>query len=78
MGKESKIAEEPFRVLVKDCTMGACPAIFEGRDTDDLVVVGRLDAEALNSEAVLRQTGEGEIAVVIPRRLLLRAAKLLR
>ncbi len=38
---------------------------------------GRLDAAVLNSAAVRKHTGEGEIAVVIPKRLLLDAARAL-
>jgi hypothetical protein len=41
------------------------------------VVVGKLDAAVLNSPDVQRHTGDGEIAVVIPKRLLVQAAKAL-
>jgi hypothetical protein len=48
---------------------------MEGGNPDELVVVGKLNADVLNSAAVRKQTGEGEIAVVIPRSLLVKAAK---
>jgi hypothetical protein len=50
---------------------------MEGGSPEDLVIVGKLDAIVLNSEAVKKHTGEGEIAVVIPKRLLMEAAKAL-
>ena len=54
-----------------------CPTVLEGGVPDDLIIVGKLDAIVLNSEAVQKHTGEGEIAVVIPKRLLIEAAKAL-
>jgi hypothetical protein len=55
-----------------------CPTVMEGGEKkDDLIIVGKLDAVVLNSEAVKKHTGEGEIAVVIPKSLLLQAAKAL-
>jgi hypothetical protein len=48
---------------------------MEGGTADDLVIVGKLDAVVLNSKAVQKHTGEGEIAVVIPKSLLLEAAR---
>jgi hypothetical protein len=76
-----QIAKEAMqhKVLAKAC--GACgcgcPTVLEGGNPDDLVIVGRLDAAVLNSAAVRKHTGEGEIAVVIPKRLLLDAARAL-
>lgn len=76
MGREKQAAK--FRVITQECTWGGCPAIMEGDNPDELVVVGKLKEDVLNSEAVRKQTGEGEIAVVIPRDLLLKAAKALK
>ena len=68
-----------FAVIAKQC--GACgcgcPTVMEGGEPDDLIIVGKLDAVVLNSEAVRKHTGEGEIAVVIPKSLLIQAAKAL-
>ena len=69
--------EIPFRVVAKDCGGGGCPTVLESANPDDLVVVGKLDAVVLNSPDVQRHTGDGEIAVVIPKSLLVRAAKAL-
>jgi hypothetical protein len=67
------------KVLAKAC--GACgcgcPTVLEGGHPDDLVIVGKLDAAVLNSAAVRKHTGEGEIAVVIPKKLLIDAARAL-
>jgi hypothetical protein len=67
------------KVLAKAC--GACgcgcPTVMEGDNPHDLVIVGRLDAAVLNSAAVQRHTGHGEIAVVIPKSLLIEAARVL-
>jgi len=67
--------KDDYRVIASTCSVGGCPTIMEGGNPDELVVVGKLNADVLNSEAVRRQTGEGEIAVVIPRSLLVKAAK---
>lgn len=67
------------KVLAKACgSCGCgCPTVLEGGNADDLVIVGKLDAAVLNSAAVLKHTGEGEIAVVIPKSLLIEAARAL-
>lgn len=75
MGKPENKPE--YRVIVSSCSFGGCPTIMEGGKPDELVVVGKLNADVLNSDAVRKQTGEGEIAVVIPRSLLVKATKLL-
>jgi hypothetical protein len=67
--------KDEYRVVISTCSVGGCPAIMEGGNPDELVVVGKLNADVLNSAAVRKQTGEGEIAVVIPRSLLVKAAK---
>jgi len=72
-----KNEEIPFRVVAKDCGLGSCPTVLESANPDDLVVVGKLDAAVLNSPDVQKHTGDGEIAVVIPKRLLVQAAKAL-
>jgi hypothetical protein len=67
------------KVLAKAC--GACgcgcPTVLESGNPDDLVIVGKLDADVLNSASVLKHTGKGEIAVVIPKSLLIEAARAL-
>jgi hypothetical protein len=67
------------KVLAKAC--GACgcgcPTVLEGDNPHDLVIVGKLDAAVLNSAAVQRHVGAGEIAVVIPKSLLIAAARAL-
>lgn len=65
------------RVLAKACGGCGCPTVLEGGNGDDLVIVGKLDAAVLNSAAVLKHTGAGEIAVVIPKSLLIEAARAL-
>jgi hypothetical protein len=70
-----------YTVIAKEACGGCgcgCPTVMEGGEKkDDLIIVGKLDAVVLNSEAVQKHTGEGEIAVVIPKSLLLQAAKAL-
>lgn len=75
MTKDMK--EREFQVLAKDCAVGKCPTILESGNVDDLVIVGRLDANVLNNIDVQKHTGDGEIAVVIPKKLLIQAAKAL-
>lgn len=53
-----------------------CPTIMES-GADELVVVGKLDDFLSRNASVLQYTGDGEIAVVIPKSLLLEAAKAL-
>ena len=66
-------------MLAKACRACGCgcPTVLEGTSPNDLVIVGKLDASVLNSAAVQRHTGEGEIAVVIPKSLLIEAARAL-
>ncbi len=68
-----------YKVLAKVCgSYGCgCPTVLEGHTPEDLVIVGKLDANVLNSAAVLKHTGVGEIAVVIPKSLLIEAARAL-
>lgn len=68
-----------LKVVAKICgSCGCgCPTVMEGANPDDLVIVGKLDAIVLNNAAVQRHTGEGEIAVVIPKSLLMEAARAL-
>jgi hypothetical protein len=73
-------SKQDYKVLAKDCGSGGrgCPTVMEGGTPDDVVIVGKLDAMVLNSATVQKHTGEGEIAVVIPKSLLIEAAKALR
>lgn len=73
-------SEQAYKVLAKDCggCGCGCPTVMEGGTPDDVVIVGKLDAMVLNSATVQKHTGEGEIAVVIPKSLLIEAAKALR
>lgn len=71
------IKSSAFRVIAKECPSGQCPTVLESGDTTDLVIVGKLDAKVLNSLDVQKHTGEGEIAVVIPKKLFIQAAKAL-
>ena len=69
-----------FAVIAKECgSCGCgCPTVLEsGNNSDELVIVGKLDAIVLNSPDVQKHTGDGEIAVVIPKSLLMQAAKAL-
>lgn len=77
MKPENKSGES-FSVIAKDCGDGACcPTVLESGNPNDLVIVGKLDAMVLNSADIQKHTGEGEIAVVIPKSLLMQAAKAL-
>jgi hypothetical protein len=68
-----------FAVIAKDCggCGCGCPTVLESGNPNDLVIVGKLDALVLNSPDVQKHTGDGEIAVVIPKSLLMQAAKAL-
>lgn len=67
-----------YHTIARTCSLGGSPTVMESGNPDELVVIGKLNADVLNSEAVRKQTGEGEIAVVVPRNLLLKAAKSLQ
>jgi hypothetical protein len=54
-----------------------CPTVLETENGEDLVIVGKRDEMIARASAVQQHVGEGEIAVVIPKSLLLEAAKLL-
>ena len=51
--------------------------VLETENGDDLVIVGKLDEIVARAAAVKQHVGEGEMAVIIPRSLLLEAAKAL-
>ncbi len=70
-------SQPKFNVIAKECGGRGCPTVMEGGTPDDLIIVGKLDAMVLNSAAVKKHTGEGEIAVVIPKSLLIEAARAL-
>jgi len=77
--KREKQHSGDYAVVAKVCEDGQrhCPSVLESEDPSSLVIVGRLDADVLNSPDVQKHTGEGEIAIVIPRKLLMQAAKAL-
>lgn len=66
-----------FRVLATRCgSCGCgCPTVLESENADELVIVGKLNAQIADNEEVKRFLGEGESAVVIPKSLLIEAAK---
>jgi hypothetical protein len=53
-----------------------CPTILE-TEKDELIVVGKLDANTSENTTIRQYTGDGEMAVVIPKTLLIEAAKAL-
>jgi hypothetical protein len=71
--------EAKLKILATRCgSCGCgCPTIFESDDKENLVIVGSIGTEILNSPIVRQHVGEGEIAVVIPKSLLLEASKAL-
>jgi hypothetical protein len=71
-------ASKGFRLVATvKCTDSCCPTVLEAENGDDLVIVGKLDEIVARAAAVKQHVGEGEMAVVIPRSLLLEAAKAL-
>jgi hypothetical protein len=74
-----EITEKKFSVVATRCgNCGCgCPTILESEDGESLVIVGTVDEIASAAGAVREKTGTGEAAVVIPKSLLLEAAKLL-
>jgi hypothetical protein len=72
-------ASKGFRLVatVKCTDSCCCPTVLETENGDDLVIVGKLDEIVARAAAVKQHVGEGEIAIVIPRSLLLEAAKAL-
>jgi hypothetical protein len=71
------VSEKKFEVVASlcgSCSCG-CPTIFASEDGENLVVVGRVDENTAGASAIRGMTGTGEAAVVIPRSLLLEAAK---
>jgi hypothetical protein len=78
--EDSEMAgERTYKVLATKCGSCdcGCPTVLES-GADELVVVGKIDELVMRSAAVQERTGEGEIAVVIPKSLLIEAAKALR
>jgi hypothetical protein len=69
-----------YKVLATKCGSCdcGCPTVLESDSTDELVVVGKIDELVMRSTEVQAHTGDGEVAVVIPRSLLIEAAKALR
>jgi hypothetical protein len=71
------ITEKKFSVVATRCgTCGCgCPTIFESEDGESLVIVGTVDEITAGASAIVEKTGAGEAAVIIPKSLLLEAAK---
>ena len=69
---------EKMKVLATRCgSCGCgCPTIIE-TEKDELIVVGKLDATTSENTTIRQYTGDGEMAVVIPKTLLIEAAKAL-
>jgi hypothetical protein len=71
-------AERTFKLVATvkcgSCGCG-CPTVLEADNGEDLVIVGKLDDFVAKASAVRQHVGDGEIAVVIPKSLLLEAAK---
>lgn len=69
--------ERKFNVVATRCgSCGCgCPTIFESEDGESLVIVGTVDEITAGASAIREKTGAGEAAVVIPKSLLLEAAK---
>jgi len=70
-------ADKDFRLVATvRCTDSCCcPTVLEAGTGEDLVIVGKLDEIVAGASAVKQHVGEGEIAVVIPKSLLIEAAK---
>ena len=68
-----------FKLVAKAaCTDSCCcPTVLEAESGEELVIVGKLDDLVQRAPGVQQHVGQGEIAVVIPRSLLLQAAKAL-
>jgi hypothetical protein len=71
------ITDKKFNLVATRCgNCGCgCPTIFESEDGESLVIVGTVDEITANVSAIREKTGAGEAAVVIPKSLLLEAAK---
>lgn len=54
-----------LKMLATECGIGSCPTIIKDKDSDRLVVIGKLEEDLLSSDMVRAKTGEGEAAVVI-------------
>lgn len=69
-----------YKVLATRCgSCGCgCPTVLEGQNSDELVIVGKLDDIVLKNTTVAHFTGDGETAIIIPKSLLLEAAKALQ
>ena len=69
--------DENYKIVATRCgSCGCgCPTVLETGNPDELVIVGRLDGQILKSKSVKKHVGKDEVAVVIPRDLLLEAAK---
>jgi hypothetical protein len=64
-------------IATTKCPTGTCPTVLETDSGDELVIVGKLDEIIAKAASVQQHIGEGETAVIIPKSLLLEAAKLL-
>jgi hypothetical protein len=67
-----------FKLLATKCGSCdcGCPTILE-TEKDELIVVGKLDVTTSENTTIRQYTGDGEMAVVIPKSLLIEAAKAL-
>lgn len=68
-----------YKVLATKCGSCdcGCPTVLESESSEELVIVGKVDDTVMHSAAVRTRTGDGEFAVVIPKSLLIEAAKAL-
>lgn len=69
--------EKKFTVVATRCgNCGCgCPTIFESDDGENLVIIGVADPMTAGAAAIREKIGAGEAAVMIPRSLLIEAAK---
>jgi ABC-type sulfate transport system substrate-binding protein len=75
MDTEQKVAH--FKVVVAKPQTGGegTSTVLEGEKGDELVIVGKLEAAVLEHATIKQHLGDDEIAIVIPKSLLLAAAK---
>jgi hypothetical protein len=66
-----------FKVIASKAQTGGegTSTVLEPKEGDELVVVGKLKAAVLENATIQQHLGDDEIAIVIPKSLLLAAAK---
>ncbi len=73
------MSDAELRVLAERChTSSCCPAILESPDGQEVVIVGSVASALLSNASVQKRIGADEVAIVIPKSLIIEALDVMK